>query len=384
MAIMRDSSQKVRTSVQPAGWILVLFGFMGLFVLGFIFGDGVLLVLSILSLVLFVVSWWVGKCNLKGLDLQVKMPERVYAGKGFEVLTYLDNQKSWLDSFDVHLSLHVLHQVEMRSHARWVGARDGARLSKRIGVPLRGATSALKAGLRSSFPLGLFQHSVQFEIPQSLIVYPRLITPLEVMTCGSLNDADPQRGAQFGEAMGEPRGVRSWQPGDSAKRIHWPASARSLARGQGLRVREYDPPGFTPRSCMVIFHSHAEHGEVYRHDRFERASSLAAGTLHYLHSRQVKASFTADFLGWQVMECENRAQYIELLAILAQSNRSVGTEQHDFQAALEHFSTTVDQLVIVSDIDPDAWSDGMKLPENALVIDIRQMRFKRQHFAIAS
>ena len=122
MAIMRDSSQKVRTSVQPAGWILILFGFMGLFVLGFIFGDGVLLVLSILSLVLFAVSWWVGKWNLKGLDLQVKMPERVYAGKGFEVLTYLDNQKSWLDSFDVHLSLHVLHQVEMRSHARWVGA----------------------------------------------------------------------------------------------------------------------------------------------------------------------------------------------------------------------------------------------------------------------
>ena len=376
--------RSIKTEMQPAAWLLLLLGFVGLFLLGYIFVDGILLVLSVLCLVLFFVALLWGRWNISKLSVEVKMPERVYAGKGVEFVAYLDNHKLLMDSFGLKVSVHILHSVTMTAFAGWVANKEAVKLARRISVPLRGTKESFEIVVESSFPLSLFKHSVVTSQPRNLIVYPRLITPLEVMTCGSLNDIDPQRGIQLGDAVGEPRGIRAWRPGDSAKRIHWPASARALVRGQGLRLREYDPPGFAPVTCLVLFHSHADQGEVYRQDRFERAASLAAGTLRFLHGRQVEAKFTADFLGWRMIDCETRSQYIELLAIMAQAKRSLGTQQHDLQSAIDDFSSKIDQLVIVSDMDPDSWSEGLTMPDNTLVIDIRQMHFGRRGFARAS
>jgi uncharacterized protein (DUF58 family) len=381
---MALKAKRIVTRIQPTGWLIGIFGGVIPFVLGYILADGVALVIAFLSFLLLTLGRILGRRNLKFLEIDIELPRRVYAGKGFQVTAYLDNKKKWLDSYLLQISVKLLHKVRLEANANWVAGGDGAKLVKRISIPLRGTATELQGSIFSYFPLGLFSHEIELKQPCSMIVYPRLITPVEVLACGSLNDADPQRGVQMGDSMGEPRGIRAWQPGDSAKRIHWPASARSFVRGQGLRVREFDPPGFTPSNCLVMFHSHAVHGEVYRHDRFERASSLVAGTLHYLHGRQVETLFTADFLAWQMVDCKNRAQYIELLAILAQAQRAIGNELEDLQRALEESSEKVDQIVIVSDIDPDAWSESLKLPDNVLVIDIRQMRFKRRYLNTAS
>ena len=381
---MARESRDVITRIQPEGWLLGVFGGCLPFVLGFIFADGVLLVVSLLSLVLLFLARCMGRVNLRKMELEVEMPHRVYAGREFELTLYLDNRKTYAGSFFLSVGLAVLHQVYLEAKTSWVAAGGSGKLSRRVKIPLRGSTTQMKLTLTSLFPLRLYHHEMLDVLPCACVVYPRLIIPHEIRNRGSLNDSDPQQGLQLGEAMGELRGIRGWQPGDATKRIHWPASARSLARGQDLRVREYDPPGHTPQNCCVIFHSHAVHGEVYRHDRFERACSLAAGTLNYLFNRRVKAQFTADFLAWQQMECGTRAEYIELLAILAEARRSLGTSVDALQEKLDVLTEQFDQVVLISDISPDAWSETLVLPENALVIDIRQIRFGRTHFAKAS
>jgi len=382
--VMQKPGERVMTQIQPVGWCLGIFGVVFPFVLGYVFADGILLVVAVLSILVLCICRILGRRNLQKLEVQIEMQHRFYVGKGADMKVYLDNKKSWLDSFFVKVSIELLHKVRVESTAQWVSNGTGARFEKRISFPLRGVATEVKLGLTSLFPLGLYSHKRQSLQPRAILVYPRLINPLELLAHGALNDIDPQRGVHTGEETGEPRGIRAWQPGDAAKRINWPASARSIARGQDLKVREFDPPGFIPNGCVVLFHSHASFGEVYRHDRFERACSLAAGTLHYLHSRQVKASFTSDFLGWQLMESNNRSQYIELLALLAQSERSLGTDTEMLQTVVNEVATQTDQIIIVSDVDPDAWSTELTMPENTMVIDIRQMRFGRRALSKAS
>jgi uncharacterized protein (DUF58 family) len=380
---MAVKDKRIVTTLQPLGYLIVFLGAVLPFCFGVAFADGTALVYFFLFIIVLLCCRLLGRKNLSLLEIEAEFPRRVYAGKAFEISTYLDNKKKWLNSYLVQVSLKLIHDVRIEARANWIANEQGAKLANRISISLRGSTTELHGSFSSCFPMGLFRHEVSFLFPCTMIVYPRLITPLELMTVGSLKEADPQRGVQIGNAKGEFRGIRAWKPGDSVKRIHWPASARSFARGQGLRVREFDPPGFSPKNCIVIFHSHAVKGTIYRKDRFERAISLAAGTLSYLYSRQIEAQFTADFLGWQTLDCKNRNQYIELLAILAQSERALGNELIELQNSLQQFSTTFDQLVIVSDIDPDAWSDSLNLPHNALVIDIRQIRFKRKSFSPA-
>jgi len=354
--------------------ILLLYGIF-FFTLGGIFGEGLLIALALLFLLFIFSCRFIGRMNMRGLNAEIRMKERIYAGKSFESTVYIDNKKKWWSSHSIEVKVGLLHGQKVHGNLKWLGSHDGAKLKQRVSIPHRGEETSFKLQMYSSFPFGVFEHIVKEEIFHNLIVYPRLIVPLEIMNYGSVNDSNPLRGYQLGETNGEIRGVRVWQPGDPAKRIHWPASAKSIARGQGLRVREFDPPGFAPESCTVLFHSYAEQGELYRSDRFERATSLAAGVLHYLHSRNLRPKFTADFLNWSEIECFNRRNYIELLAILAQAKRSIGTMQHELQNVLDKAAEEVDQVIIVSDMDPDTWGEGVTIPKNGLVIDIRQMKF---------
>lgn len=370
---------KIKTKMLPAGWVFLILGVGFLLFTGILSGSGALISLAILASFIFCISYLLGKRNLTALSLSVEMPERVHAHKAFEFTAYLDNKKSWLSSFFIEVNISIKKSTQLNLNCTWLAS--AAKFKKRISLPLRGVATQIEAQLNSTFPFAFFKHQMDINLPKSTIVYPRLIIPLELLSCGSLNDVDPQQGAQHGESLGEPRGLRAWQPGDSVKRIHWPASARSLMRGQSLRVREYDPPGFTPVTCALIFHSHAKQGEVYRHDRYERACSLAAGALHFLHGRQVEVTFIADFLGWLPQSCENRSQLIECLSLIAHAERNINSETHELQQIIDAKSQEVDQIIIVSDIAPEAWSESLKYPDNTLLIDIRQIRFSRRSFA---
>ena len=182
---------------------------------------------------------------------------------------------------------------------------------------------------------------------------------------------------EFGDLFGEPRGIRRYQPGDKAARIHQPASARSLALGRGFQVRAYDPPGFHPDRSRVVFHSYAREGEIIRLDRFDRALSLAAGTLAHLHSSQTKVTFQADFTNWKCFPCEDRSQYIECLALLAKAGRSSHTDAQGLGACLESVPKD-EQLIILSDSPSPHWLEFVPpTHESVMVINIQQVRYSR-------
>ncbi|MBK1831002.1 DUF58 domain-containing protein [Verrucomicrobiaceae bacterium R5-34] len=351
---------------------------------GMVMVDGFLMVLGFSGIVFLIVAWGLGKLSLRGLEVQLQMPVRVSAGIPCELELTLLNHRNLLDAFQTELMLFLPGSgggknrgSRVEAVAPWTASGSASRVSQQVTLRGRGFAELHPVIITCSFPLGLFRMSKRMEIRRELTITPRPIVPLELNSDGSMHDAVPRSGSSAGHAFGEPRGIRPWQAGDSARHIHWAASARALARGHSLRVREYDPPGFHPDHCHVVFHSFATGGEMLREDRFERALSLLAGTLTELQGNGIPCMLTADFNDWQPALCTTRAQLVECLCRLARIRRARGTEAHDLEQALRAVSPE-HTLMIISDMSPESWQHLLSKHPHTLIVDIRQVKYRNR------
>jgi len=365
-------------------------GALALVTSGVVVADGFLIIIGLCGIILLGLAWILGFLSLKNMEVRLHIPSRVSAGSAFELELTLHNHRTLLDSFNTEIQLQLLGSagckdagamVEML--APWIPSGSAARLKQQVTLRSRGFADKHPVRLTGTFPLSLFRLHRDYPVRQEITITPRPIPPIELNSDGSMHDALPRNGCSAGQNFGEPRGIRPWQAGDSAKHIHWPASARALAHGHNLRVREYDPPGFHPDHCHIVFHSYATGGEMLREDRFERTLSLLAGALTELQGSGIPCLLTADFNHWAPMPCGNRQQLIECLCHLAKTSRARGTEAHDLESALRAVSSD-HTLMILSDMAPESWQHLLARHPQTLIVDIRQVRYRNKTLHAAS
>ena len=343
---------------------------------GFLLRSGELMTLGGCGLLMVVACFVLAPLNLRGLKLRVQLPPRFFATRSVTALVELCNPRRALNAWSVEIIMRFPHQLVRSGYAAWTPTQSSSVLSERLSLPARVEATKVDYEFRSRFPLGLFEVHQVSSSSCPVLVYPRLITPVELQVGGSQSDLNPIVGVGLGDLFGEPRGIRRYQPGDKATRIHQSASAHSISRGQGLQVRAFDPPGLHPHRCRIVFHSFAKAGDVIRLDRFERALSLATGTLAHFYSNQTKVSFQADFTNWRCCPCENRAQYFECLALLARAKRAPQTTAHELAEILQK-APSDERLIIISDASLENWSDLVPLTHRQVtLINIREVRFK--------
>ncbi|MFT5467132.1 MAG: hypothetical protein ACI8UO_002235 [Verrucomicrobiales bacterium] len=363
--------------------VAVFVGAFMLLFLGLLIHDGAAMTLGICGLLLTGTCYAFAPRNLRGLRLKLRLPHRFRACRSVTLEVELRNERRLLGAYNVDILMRFPQKIERSGHADWTSARSVSLLRDRLSIPSRSCSSEVGCEFRSRFPLGLFQVRLTSSVDCPVLVYPRLITPTELLVGGSQPDLLPTTGATAGEAFGEPRGIRVYQPGDAANWIHLAATTRSLARGHGLRVRAYDPPGFHPNSCRIIFHSYSNAGEMIRLDRYERSLSLVAGTLAHFQSIYTNVIIQAEFTNWLYRPCENRSQYFECLAQLAKSNRPARTPAHKLIDVLQGVPTD-EQLILISDSPPYNWIHLVPTShKQVIIVDIRQIRFKQRRIQLA-
>ncbi len=345
------------SNLTPRGAAL-LGGGLALVVIGLVSIDGILITLGVSGLMVLVAAVVGGRANVRHLDIELVAPARAFAGAVFPLTLTVRNRRARLDGFGIEVEVNLPGDAKLVTFAGWIPAGLAADQRLRAAIPQRGASHEHFCTLKSLAPLGLLRVSAAFRTRHEFLIYPRPIMPVEMQQAGNLHEARPISGAAPGDSPGTPRGVRPYQSGDAAKRIHWPASARALVRGQSLMTRESDPPGAYPRAATVIFHSFGSDGELIRVDRYERALSLAVGTLRHLHALGLPAVFIADFNGWQEVPAATRSQLANCNALLALAKRPQATEAHELQAAVRCASTE-HSLVIISDIPPENWKASL-------------------------
>lgn len=349
-----------------------------MFVAGFLLGDGVTITLGACGLVLVGAGRALAALNVQGLELRLQLPPRFFATRTVPVVVELHNTRGALNARGVDITVRFPHKVGCGGLAACTLVQGSSLLRERISIPARAVCDEVGYELRSNFPLGLFEVRVNASANCPLMVYPRTITPIELQLDGHRMDPNPVAGIGLGDVFGEPRGIRPYQPGDKATRIHQFATAHSISRGRGLQVRSFDPPGFHPEACRIVFHSYAKAGEVIRLDRFERALSLLSGTLAHYQTSQTKVSFQADFDDWRVRRCQSRTQYFEALALITHARRCRKTTAGDLVEVLQKLPAD-EQLIILSDATPDHWAELLgPMHRRAILVDIRQVRFKQR------
>ncbi len=324
--------------------------------LGFLFLDRVLITLGILGIGALFSFYYLSRANIRDIAVDITPPSHAYAHVPFPIETTFENQKNKQDSFNLKIELHLSLRAKIFQKIDYLEKSASTQSSLKGSLSQRGHHQKHSYKISSTFPGGCFKRESRQSVNASILVYPEPLLPKGINLHGELMDILTSRFYQTQDTNGEFRNLRDWKPGDPAKKIHWPSSARTLARQRGLRVREDEPLGFQPQACQIIFHSHSRPGSMIRRDRFEKSLSLLCGTMRLLCRQKLAFTLHADFLGWSPVTCRHQSELGEVLTLLAEAQRALSTEAHEWTSLLETMNEK-ETCFLFSDSPPHEWVD---------------------------
>lgn len=353
---------------------------LGVAVVMFLFGmaraDGILASICLLVLLSFPYMKWRGQHNLQGLTLRCQAAHRALVGQSFVFNITLQRRTNM--SFSHNLTLHM--QARGCSHIQsFFGMIDpNTPMERELSMEMkqRGEIASFVYQILSSYPLGLWHHSLEGKIDHPLIVAPRPVISKKLFLNGWWCEGIAAWAAGHTSHVGEIRGLRAWRPGDSFKQVHPAASARSYARGQGLMVAETDPPGYAPRHVTVMFHSYATDRAIIRPEIFERALSYLSGTLRYLWQQSLPTTLMADFDDWLEQSCCNRRELQDVSDHFSRVKRRMDTEFHELLRVQSQLDPQT-SLIMISDMPVCHWKSAIirrEIPTIILPLHISKAR----------
>ncbi len=207
-------------------------------------GNNLLYLIVSGLLAALVVSGVVAALNLSGMELRFRMPEEVFAGEAVPVQFRLVNAKRFWPAYSLTVRAGSWPLAGGRDdeatmtpvYFGWLGGGENAGGAGEIVFPARGRYRGTAFVLTTRFPFGLLHKRRRFQARErepDFLVYPRPAEGLEAPPV--LRQAEGELAlARRGDGQ-ELYRIRDAQPGDSARQVHWKASARAGA----LRVREF-------------------------------------------------------------------------------------------------------------------------------------------------
>ncbi len=243
-------------------------------------GNNLLFLVLASLLASIIVSGVVSRVVLTGIELQLELPEHIFAQQPVLATVELRNEKQTLPSF----SLRVIGQpakfpaeiLARPVYFPYIPRRQSARQKVELVFPRRGVYRQEAFGIQTRFPFGFLQKTRKVDSGMELVVYPR-VEPTEEfyevlpLVSGELESFARGRGHDL-------YSIRDYQPTDSARFVDWKASAKTRT----LKVREFTrederrvmlvlDPSLDPRADGSSGASPARANE-----KFERAVTLCA------------------------------------------------------------------------------------------------------------
>jgi len=290
-------------------------------------GNNLLYIVVAAMLAAILVSGWVSAIVLRYLELDVRLPEHVFAGRPVRGRIVLHNPRRYLPSFSVRVvstrkkrrkpakrweweATEFTFPFNRAKEQQWLRLPD--RRLRRVLVlppppgifqgmayfpflPPRSETSAdleLKFdrrgkyredsfGLATRFPFAFLTKTRHIALPREVLVYPRIEPTDEVfeilpLVRGEWESFVRGRGSDLYR-------IREYLPEDSARHVDWKATAKSGS----LKVREFARED--ERKLCIVFDNPA--AGLVSDETYERAIDLAASLAWHFSTQEAEVSF---------------------------------------------------------------------------------------------
>lgn len=290
-------------------------------------GNNLLYIIVAAMLAAIAVSGLASALVLRGLELEVRLPENVFAGQPIAGKIILRNRRRWLPSFSVNVV--ALEKAKPGKQWKWTPAtfafppghppekqwirlpdRRLLRVAKRAVAPnifqgsayfpylppaseltaelelrfeRRGRYQQESFGLATRFPFAFLTKTRRVALAREIIVYPPVEPPDQFF------EVLPLVTGEF-ETFARGRGhdlyrIREYMPEDSARHVDWKATAKSFS----LKVREFSRED--ERKLRIVFDNPGP-GAV-SDKAYENAVALAASLGWHFAGGNTEISFVA-------------------------------------------------------------------------------------------
>ncbi len=288
-------------------------------------GNNLLYVVVAALLSAILVSGIASALVLRSLELDVHLPEHVFAGRPMLARLLLRNTSGWVPSFSVRVvpskrkavkkwrwEAYTLGWPPNRApEGQWFRLADRRLrrvteeletpiLTKSVYFPFLPAEQELRAdleltfpargrfrekdfGLATRFPFAFLLKTRRIALAREIVVYPTVEPPQQffevlAMVTGEFETFVRGRGYDLYR-------IREYMPEDSARHVDWKASARTGA----LKVREFSRED--ERKLRIVFDNPLP--GILPPDFYERAVNLAASLGWHFSHEDVELSFVA-------------------------------------------------------------------------------------------
>ncbi|AHF68190.1 MULTISPECIES: DUF58 domain-containing protein [Pseudomonas] len=166
--------------------------------------------------------------NLGGLVLSAGLARSVFVGEPVQLRLRLESAGHAHQALGLGWNAQALQPGD-------VTAEGLTEVELTLPAETRGWLRAPRLRVESVFPLGIFRAWSWLDLEQTVLIYPRPIAGAMPLLQGVQPHAQDDGQATQGAGVDDYQGLRSYQPGDNRRRLHW----KAYSRGQGLLVKDF-------------------------------------------------------------------------------------------------------------------------------------------------
>ena len=275
-------------------WIIL---FVLLIIIGVFAGQGLVIGLGAMGLVVAGISWVWNKLSLEEVAYTRKISQsRVFIGEDTTLAITVTNRKPLplgrleitdevpeeLLVADAEISPSANPRYNVMRHTTSLAWYERISWEYKVTANHRGFYRIGPARLESGDLFGFFNSEARASDNDYLLVYPQVV-PLPELGIPAVRPLGETRGGiAIFQDPSRPAGIRDYQLGDPLKTVDWKLSARM----QRLQVRTFEPSSSFTVVLVVVVETAERSWEGYSPTNLERVITTAASLASYVSEKQ--------------------------------------------------------------------------------------------------
>jgi uncharacterized protein (DUF58 family) len=290
---LRWISYKMEYRITLEGWIYLV-GIILVALAALNTGNNLLFLILASLIATVLMSGILSSITLSGIEMRLVLPEHIFAGQPVRAMVELENEKLTLPSFSLRVEVakkknaEAAAMLETPVYFPYLPKHDRVQQTIPVTFPRRGIYRQEAFRIVTRFPFGFLRKARQLNLKSEALVYPSVEPTEEYLQIlpglqGALESLTKGRGQDL-------YALRDYQPTDSARHVHWKASARSgslmvreFTREDDCRILLVLDPHLSPEESSA-----PKSGVAAINERFERAVTICASLAwHFYESNSL-------------------------------------------------------------------------------------------------